>query len=73
MTGMKQLLLVFAVVALVGCGESAKEKAAKAKAAAAEAKAAADARAIEHAIRENVLNPQANSPRRIMRRCGGLS
>jgi hypothetical protein len=32
MTGMKQLLLVFAVVALVGCGESAEEKAAKAKA-----------------------------------------
>ena len=35
---MKQLLLICAVVALVGCGESAEEKAAKAKAAAAEAK-----------------------------------
>ena len=42
---MKQLLLVFAVVALVGCGESAEEKAAKAKAKAAKAKAAAAAEA----------------------------
>ena len=42
---MKQLLLVFAVVALVGCGESAEEKAAKAKAEAAKAKAAEDAMA----------------------------
>ena len=32
---MKQILLILAVVALVGCGESAKEKAAKAKAKAA--------------------------------------
>ena len=31
---MKQVLVMIAVVALVGCGESAEEKAAKAKAAA---------------------------------------
>ena len=48
---MKQLLLICAVVALVGCGESAEEKAAKAKA------AAADWKVIEKAIREELKKP----------------
>ena len=48
---MKQLLLVFAVVALLGCGESAEEKAAKAKA------AAADWKVIEAAIRKELKKP----------------
>ena len=54
--GVKQILLIIAVVALVGCGESKEEKAAKAKAAAAETKAAAEAeesaKIIETAIRK---------------------
>ena len=71
---MKQILLMIAGIALVGCGESAKEKAAKAKAAeaeakakaaAAEAKAAADWKVIEAAIRETfkTLYPTASFPR----------
>ena len=48
---MKQLLLICAVVALVGCGESAEKKAAKAKA------AAADWKVIEKAIREELKKP----------------
>ena len=56
MTSIKQLLLVFAVVALVGCGESAEEKAAKTKAA-AEDKAAAEANTLEAAIRRELNKP----------------
>jgi hypothetical protein len=66
---MKQLLLISAVVALMGCGgESEAEKAAKAKAeaaaearakvAAAEAKAAADWKVIEKAIRVELKKPE---------------
>ena len=46
--GMKQLLLICAVVALVGCGKEAKEKAAKIKAA-ADARAVAEKKATETA------------------------
>jgi Leucine-rich repeat (LRR) protein len=46
---MKQLLLICAVVALVGCGESAEEKAAK---------AAAEAKIIEAAIRKELQKPE---------------
>ena len=65
--GMRYFLLMIAVVALVGCGESAEEKAAKAKAAAAEArakaaaaeaKAAADWKVIEKAIRVELKKPK---------------
>jgi hypothetical protein len=52
---MKQILLMIAVVALVGCG-AAEEKAAKAKAI-AEAKAAADWKIIEAAIRKAAKKP----------------
>ncbi|MEE2813746.1 MAG: leucine-rich repeat domain-containing protein [Verrucomicrobiota bacterium] len=50
---MKQLLLIFALVALVGCGESKEEKAAKAEAAAAKAKATAEAKAVAEAKEES--------------------
>ena len=57
---MKHILLVMAMVALVGCGESKEEKAAKAKAI-AEAKAAGKAEEqsliVEQAIREQLEKP----------------
>ena len=59
---MKQILLMIAVVALVGCHAGNKKNASKAKAiaefkAAAEAKAAADWKVIEAAIRETLNKP----------------
>ncbi len=56
---MKQVLLMITVVALVGCGESAEEKAAKAEAAAAEAKAEVNATTTPKTQpKEEVSNPQ---------------
>jgi Leucine-rich repeat (LRR) protein len=58
---MKQILLILAVVALVGCGEPKKEESAKAKAAAeakvTEDKSAADWKVIEKAIRKELKKP----------------
>ena len=58
---MQKILLVFGMMALMGCvGElvkRAEEKAAKVKAVAAEAKAAADWKVIEKAIREELEKP----------------
>ena len=55
---MQKILLVFGMMALMGCGgelvKRAEEKAAKVKAVAAEAKAAADWKVIEKAIREEL-------------------
>ena len=55
---MKQLLVICAVVALVGCG-AAEEKSAKAKAEAAKAKAAAEARWIQENLNKNAKKPIA--------------
>ena len=73
---MKQILLICVVVALVGCGESAEEKAdkANAKAAAAQPKPVKgvpitiDDPIVEKAIREELKKPKGNSLKRIWRR-----
>jgi hypothetical protein len=57
---MKQILLICAVVALVGCGE-AEEKAAKAKAEAAKAKAIAEAKAAAEA--NATVTPKPEPPK----------